>query len=234
MKIFRKKSRSRGGFSLVEVLLALAVLGIAMLSVMGLLNASFESVARNVMMRRAIGVYSAFDRACTAVSTMLKPSGSAYVTDEQLQTKSSFEYVYEWVRSKTGSNWNDAAFFVCISRRIAPEDDASPQHVLQIIKCEGASSTPSQAELTELDSEGSAYFMRVYLSPQLEGRYVEMDADGQVLETQYASGGSLPSSADKYALPYLPLTIDIYPFTPGSASVEDQVPVLTQLLVVPR
>lgn len=233
MKFFRSKTRSRKGFSLVEVLLALAVLGIAMLSIMGLLNATFESVARNVMLRRAIAVYTALDRACSAVSTVIRSDGSSFVTDSAM-TKTSFEYVYEWVRSKTGKDWDDAVFFVCISRRIAPDEDDTPQHVIQIIKCDSDSSTPTQSELNDLDSEGTAFFMRVYLSPQLEGRYTEMDSDGQVLDTQYSTGGSLPSSADKYALPYLPLTVDVYPFTPGSASVEDQVPVMTQLLVISR
>ncbi|MBQ8444789.1 MAG: hypothetical protein IJX22_00185, partial [Opitutales bacterium] len=78
------------------------------------------------------------------------------------------------------------------------------------------------------------YFMRVYLSPQLEGRYVEMDAKGEVLATQYTVGSSLPSNVDRYALPYLPLTVDIYPYSAGSAETEDQVPVLTQFLVVSR
>lgn len=233
MKIFRKNNRSRRGFSLVEVLLALAVLGIAMLSVMGLLNATFETVARNVMTRQALGVYSCLDRGLSSVSTVLKPDGSSFVKETQM-TKTSFGYVYDWVRSKTGKNWNDAVFFVCISRRLNPSDDSSPQHVLQLIKCDSASGTPTQAELTELDSEGPAYFVRLYISPQLEGRYVEMDSKGEVQATRYTAGDSLPSSVDSYALPYLPLTADIYPFTPGSAKTEDQVPVLTQFLVLSR
>lgn len=233
MKIFRKKNRSRRGFSLVEVLLALAVLGIAMLSVMGLLNATFETVAQNVMTRQALGVYSCLDRGLTSVSSILKPDGSAFVKESQM-TKSSFDYVYEWVRAKTGKNWNDAVFLVCISRRVNPSDESTPQHVLQLVKCDSSAGTPTQAELTELDSEGPAYFMRVYLSPQIEGRYVEMDSNGEVQSTQYSVGDSLPSSADNYALPYLALTVDIYPFTPGSAKTEDQLPVLTQYLVLSR
>lgn len=230
---FSKKNRSRKGFSLVEVLLALAVLGIAMLSVMGLLNATFESVARNVMTRQALGVYSGLDRALSSVSSVIRPDGSSFVGSGQM-TKSSFEYAYEWLRGKTGKDWNDAVFFVCVSRRVNPSDDSSPQHVLQIIKCDSASGTPTQAEMTELDSEGPSYFMRVYLSPQLEGRYVEMNADGEVQPAQYSVGDSLPASADRYALPYLPLTVDIYPFSPGSATTEDQLPVLTQFMVLSR
>lgn len=237
MNFFKKKPfRSRGGFSLVEVLLALAVLGIAMLSIMGLLNATFESVGRNVMARRALGVYAALDRAFSSVDSVVKPDGSAAVskTGSGETEKSSFEYVYDWVHSKTGKDWNDAAFFVCVSRRLNPTDDSAPQQISQIIRCESASGTPSQAELTELDSEGAEFFMRVYLSPQLEGRYVEMNDRGEVSETPYAIGGSLPSTADRFALPYLPLTVEIYPFKPGSATVEDQLPVLTQFMVVSR
>lgn len=234
MNIFEKKTASRKkGFSLVEVLLALAVLGVAMLSVMGLMNATFETVSKNVLTRQALGVYSCLDRAFSAVDTVIRPDGSAFVKSGQM-TKASFDYVYEWVQDKTGKNWNDALFLVCISRRLNPTDDSLPQNVLQIVKCESASGTPTQSELTELNVEGPAYFMRVYLSPQLEGRYVEMDAKGEVLTTQYTVGSSLPGNVDRYALPYLPLTVDIYPYSAGSAETEEQVPVLTQFLVVSR
>ena len=228
-----KTIRSRKGFSLVEVLLALAVLGIAMLSVMGLLNATFETVGRNIMTRQAIGVYSCADRSLSSVSSVLRPDGSAVVSAGQM-TKPSFDYVYEWLSGKTGKNWDDALFLVCVQRRVNATDDATPQTVMQIIKCDSASGTPTQAELTELDVEGPMYFLRVYLSPQLEGRYVEMDGDGEVLATQYAVGSALPANPERYALPYLPLTVDIYPFSPGSAETEDQLPVLTQFLVLSR
>lgn len=234
MNILKNKLRSRKkGFSLVEVLLALAVLGIAMLSVMGLMNATFETVSKNVLTRQALGVYSCLDRALASVDAVVLPDGNAFVKSDQM-TKPSFDYVYDWLQGKTGKNWNDALFLVCISRRLNPTDDSAPQNVLQIIKCENASGTPTQAELTDLNSEGPAYFMRVYLSPQLEGRYVEMDAKGEVLPTQYAVGNSLPANVDRYALPYLPLTVDIYPYSPGSAESEEQIPVLTQFLVVSR
>lgn len=233
MNFSAKTTRSRKGFSLVEVLLALAVLGIAMLSVMGLLNATFETVGRNIMTRQAIGVYSCADRSLSSVSSVLRPDGSAVVSAGQM-TKPSFDYVYEWLSGKTGKNWDDALFLVCVQRRVNATDDATPQTVMQIIKCDSASGTPTQAELTELDVEGPMYFLRVYLSPQLEGRYVEMDGDGEVLATQYAVGSALPANPERYALPYLPLTVDIYPFSPGSAETEDQLPVLTQFLVLSR
>lgn len=233
MKISMKKIRSRKGFSLVEVLLALAVLGIAMLSVMGLLNATFEMVGRNVMTRQAIGVYSCVDRAFATVPVMINADGTPIVKDAQM-TKSSFDYVYEWVNSKTGKNWDDALFLVCVSRRLNPTNDSAPQNVLQVIKCNSPAGAPTQAELTELNSEGPAYLVRVYVSPQLEGRYVEMDSNGEVLATQYTVGSSLPSNVERYALPYLPLTVDIYPYTPGSADQEEQLPVLTQYLVLSR
>lgn len=239
MEFFKKntvRTRSRRGFSLVEVLLALAVLGIAMLSIMGLLNATFESVGRNVMSRQALGVYSALDRSFSSVSSILKPDGSAVAeaSTSSGSEKKSFDYVYDWVRAKTGKDWNDAAFFVCIARRVNPSDDENPQQVSQIIYCENAAGTPTQAELTELDAEGASFFVRVYLSPQLEGRFVEMDADGEVSTTAYVAGSALPASADRFALPYLPLTVEIYPFSPGSAKTEDQQPVMTQFLVVSR
>lgn len=233
MSVFRKKIRPRKGFSLVEVLLALAVLGVAMLSIMGLLNATFESVGRNVMMRQALGVYSCADRALSSVSTILRPDGNSVVAQTSM-TKPSFDYVYEWLSSKTGKSWNDALFLVCVSRRINAAEDSLPQRVLQIIKCDGPTSAPTQAELTALDAEGPMYFLRVYLSPQLEGRYVEMDAKGEVLSTQYSVGSSLPGNPEHYALPYLPLTVDVYPYSPGSAETEDQIPVLTQYLVLSR
>ena len=233
MSVFRKKIRSRKGFSLVEVLLALAVLGIAMLSIMGLLNATFESVGRNVMTRQALGVYSCADRALSSVSSVMRTDGSPVISQSTM-TKPSFDYVYEWLSSKTGKNWNDALFLVCVSRRINATEDSLPQRVLQIIKCDGPTSAPTQAELTSLDAEGPMYFLRVYLSPQLEGRYVEMDAKGEVLSTQYSVGSSLPGNPERYALPYLPLTVDVYPYSPGSAETENQIPVLTQFLVLSR
>ncbi len=238
MVFFRKanasrRSRRRGGFSLVEVLLALAVLGIAMLSILGLLNATFESVSRNVMTRQALSVYSCVDNAFSSVSTFIKSDGNTFISESQM-TKPSFDYVYDWVRAKTGKNWNDALFLVCISRRLNANDEGSPQRVLQVMKCDSASDVPTQDELNDLDAEGQTYFLRVYLSPQLRGRYVQMDESGEVASTQYAVGDSLPSNVDTYALPYVPLTVDIYPFSNGATQNENLTPILTQYLVIMR
>ncbi len=228
------RRRSRKGFSLVEVLLALAVLGLAILTIVGLLNAAFESVSQNLQTSQALNVYSRVDRAMQNITEFTDSSGSTKYPQTSLE-KTQFEYVYDLVRSKTGQSWSDALFIVCYNRRLNPDDEQAPQLAMQIILAESEADLPTKSDLDNLDFEGNVYLVRVFISPQLSGQRTTMDSNGEMLNTTYSVGGSLPASADTYALAYLPLTVEIYPYSVGaSQQSESQIPILSQMLVVPR
>lgn len=228
------KKCARKGFSLVEVLLALGVLGIAILSIVGLLNAAFDSVSKNLSVSQALGVYSRIDRALGDASDFLTPDGKPFIKRTEMK-KPSFDYIYDWVRDKKDSAWNDALFLTVFSQRINTEDNASPQLVMRVIKSENATDLPTKAQLDALNYEGNVYFVRVSISPQLEGRHVSMNESGEVLLEPYKTGSPLPGTPETYALPYIPLTLEVYPFSVGATKQsEDQHPTLTQTLIFMR
>ena len=99
-----KRRRSRKGFSLVEVLLALAVLGMAILTIVGLLNAAFASVSSNLQTSQALAVYTRIDRAFSNVREFVDNSGQAIVSESEIKNKPQFDLVYDWVRDKTGGS----------------------------------------------------------------------------------------------------------------------------------
>lgn len=231
----RARSRRRRGFSLVEVLLAVAVLGMAILTIVGLLNAAFESVSSNLRTSQALTVYTRLDGALADVREFISPEGQALVSENDLKTKPSFDYVYEWLNGKNGTSWDDALFVVCFSRRVNPDSDETPQLVMQAIKADSSQSLPTKDDLDSMDFEGNVYLARVFVSPELEGARVEMNSRGEVLSRTHAQGGTLPSSPDAYALAYLPVTVEIYPFAVGSSrQSESQTPILSQMLVISR
>lgn len=228
-------SRARKGFSLVEVLLALAVLGMSILTIVGLLNAAFASVASNLQTSQALSVYTRIDRAFSNVRELTDNNGQCCVTEAEAKKKSSFEVVYDWIRDKTGSDWEDAMFLVCYYRRINPEENRAPQLVSQIIRSDSHNSLPTKSDLDNLDFEGNVYLARVFISPQLDGSRVEMNNNGEVLSRVYTQGSALPSSPDSYALAYLPVTVEIYPYIIGASSQpETQTPTFSQMLVISR
>lgn len=231
----RRNRRSRKGFSLVEVLLALAVLGMAILTIIGLLNAAFESVSTNLQTSQALSVYTRIDRAFTNVREFTDNSGQSVVTEADAKKKPAFDIIYDWVRDKTGNDWDDALFIVCYQRRINPDEDRAPQLAMQLIKAESENDLPSKNDLDDLNYEGNAYLARVFISPQLDGARIEMNQRGEALTRTYAQGSALPSSPDSYALAYLPVTIEIYPYIVGAAKQsETQTPTFSQLLVISR
>jgi prepilin-type N-terminal cleavage/methylation domain-containing protein len=232
---FPFRNRSRKGFSLVEVLLALAVLGMSILTIVGLLNAAFESVSSNLQTSQALSVYTRIDRAFSNVREFSDSDGKACVTESECKKKPAFDIVYEWLRDKTGNSWDDALFLVYYQRRLNPDEDRTPQLVAQLIKANSDNDLPSKSDLDELDSEGNVYLARVFISPQLDGARIAMNDRGEALNQTYTQGSSLPASPDGYALAYLPVTIEVYPYIVGaSKQSESQTPIFSQMLVISR
>ncbi|MCR5183164.1 MAG: prepilin-type N-terminal cleavage/methylation domain-containing protein [Opitutales bacterium] len=226
-------SRKRG-FSLVEVLLALAVLAMAILTILGLLNAAFDTVSENLQTSQALTVRDTMDRALLTPTDILDENGVPVVTQASLPD-TKFSYVYDWVKDKTGKSWNDAAFFVVFSRRLNEEEDDAPQMISQAMYCSSATAMPGKDTLDNLNQDGNAYLVRLFISPELDGQYINMDENGEVANSRYSIGSTLPAKADQYALPYLPMTIEIYPFAIGlSKQAEDQIPIFSNMLILAR
>lgn len=229
----RRRSRAKRGFSLVEVLLALAVLGMSILTILGLLNAAFDTVGNNIQTSQALTVYETFDRALSNVSEIVDESGRSVYTQDSL-TKPKFDCVYDWIKSKTGNSWDSAAFFVVFYRRLN-DDDSTPQMISQVMYCESSNALPSKDVLDSLNQDGNAFLVRAFISPELDGQYVTMDEKGEVAGTRYSVNSQLPADADQYALPYLPVALEIYPYAIGvSKQSEDQTPIFSQLLILQR
>ena len=207
----------------------------SILTIVGLLNAAFESVSSNLQTSQALSVYTRIDRAFSNVREFTDASGKNIVTESESKNKPAFDIVYDWVRDKTGSDWDDALFLVCYHRRINPDQDRAPQLTTRLIKADSSTDLPTKNDLDELDYEGNVYLARVFVSPQLDGARIEMNNNGEVLSRTYTQGSALPSSPDTYALAYLPVTIEIYPYVVGaSQQSETQTPTFSQMLVISR
>lgn len=227
------RSRKRG-FSLVEVLLALAVLGMAILTILGLLNAAFDTVSGNLQTSQALTVYGTMDRSLANINEIVDETGRPVVTQSKMD-QPKFDYVYDWIKDKNGKSWESAAFFVVFSRRLNDEEDKTPQMVTQAMYCESSNKMPTKDILDNLNQDGNAFLVRVFISPELEGQNVTMDANGEVANNQYSAGTALPASAKLYALPYLPVTIEVYPFAIGaSKQAADQIPIFSQMSIIMR
>ena len=248
----------RPGFTLVEVILAVGVIGIAFASLIGILTASFQQVDDIMQTNRALtaaqGLVTAldnprsilFDVTGTTNNLATNYLPSAPEVSSLPADAPNFDLVYNLLKNADTAA-NGVWIYVYERKQVAPYNEVLPGSVVAY----NMGANPVLIEVNRLSNEtftpdiaiarnvvGVPMRVRLTLSRLLVGQRVTLDpATGEPTTAVYASG-SLPASVDNYALAYLPIVAEFFPVeygeTPATFKASDQQPVLVQTIVINR
>ena len=231
---------ARRGFSLVEVTLAIGIVGVAILSLVGILGSTFTQVDDIMQTNRALSgvtrLVAALDNPRSIIyhqpaDTTGMAANSTYLhmgmsTKLEPATKpqpaSNFDIAYRLLRG--AKTTNDAVWLYVYERKI----------VTATVDFNGAvyalSSNPSIMEVASADGNGKNFTamgasarnvigtpmrVRLTLSKLLNGQRVFIDANGEPDPRpayKYVPGMTdLPPEPSDYALAYLPVVAEFFP-----------------------
>lgn len=254
----------RPGFTLVEVILAVGVVGVALASLIGILTASFQQVDDIMQTNRALtaaqGLVTALDNPRSILKDLSATAGiskndtaAAYLPsiaglDNATGDAPNFDLVYNLLKS-ADTPANGVWLYVYERKQVIAAGEVIPSAASSAYKING---NPSLIEVVRMTSDefmpdvaqarnviGTPMRVRLTLSRLLVGQRVTLAADtGEPATTTY-SAGALPSTPDTYALAYLPVVAEFYPHqyetkATFNAASNDQQPVLVQTIVINR
>lgn len=228
----------RPGFTLVEVILAVGVVGVALASLIGILTSSFQQVDDIMQTNRALtaaqGLVTALDNPRSILKDLTVATGisknstaSDYLPattglDNATGDAPNFDLVYNLLKN-ADSSANGVWVYVYERKQVISAGDVIPNTTTGIsaykingnpalIEVVRMASDEFSPELTQARNViGAPMRVRLTLSRLLVGQRVTLDtATGEPSAATYASG-ALPSSPDNYALAYLPIVAEFYP-----------------------
>ncbi len=235
----RRPSR-RPGFSLIEVTLAIGVVGIAILSLVGILGSTFQQVDDIMNTNRALAgvtrLIGALDKprtiaylpvGSTAQNTKyINQTGTVTPALDPLSDASDFDLAYRLLANAATST---TAVWVYVYDRklVAAVKDASYKtssalnynlnanpSVMEVAIAASNNFTPDM--LATRNVVGTPMRVRLTLSRLLVGqRYTLIPTGspnaGEPSSTQWTVGTALPSDPKQYALAYLPIVAEFFP-----------------------
>jgi hypothetical protein len=254
----------RRGFSLIEVTLAIGILGLAILSLVGILSATFSQVSEIMDTNRALAgvtrLIGALDNPRTIVyigSGDPNPVNARFVNqagtvspplDPSPGGAPNFDLAYRLLSQATTTQ-NAVWLFVYDRRTVGPRLNGT-------IETFEASSAPSSMEVAIVADRNFTFDMasarnvigapmriRLTLSRLLEGQRVEVNVSDATLplsepHPRRYTGGALPTDPSRYALAYLPVVAEFFPhdFAPpsGPTIFPEQTPLLVQNIIINR
>jgi type II secretory pathway pseudopilin PulG len=212
-------------FSLVEVILAVGVLGIAILTLVGLVSASFLQVDNIVQTNRALSVISSVN----AVLNNPEFIGGKKIKDIDSTTAPKFNAIYNYVREAVNGTNKTLYYLTTVTNNAQTNTTGSST---LIYNPTGTNLTRQQ--YTSLNGTGTVFRVTLSISKHLEGQRIELNAEGVPTEAIY-SGGMLPPSAENFAPAAIPLHIEVFPYQFGNTTgAQPAQPILTQELVLTR
>lgn len=254
---------ARRGFSLVEVTLAIGIVGVAILSLVGILGSTFQQVDDIMQTNRALSgvtrLVAALDNprsiiyhqasdttGMAANSTYLQVGIPALDPSPIAQPASNFDLAYRLLR---GAKNTDAAVWLYVYER---------KIVTATVDFNGAvyalSSNPSIMEVASADGNGKNFTamgasarnvigtpmrVRLTLSKLLNGQRVQINANGEPDPAiKYVPGTTdLPPEPSDYALAYLPVVAEFFPHDYTDFNIfknPGSAPILVQNIVISR
>jgi len=243
----------RLGFTLVEVIIAVGVVGVAIASLIGILASTFQQVndimQTNAALTSAQGLVTALDNPRIIFKDLTVSSGLSTNTTaasylDNTADKPNFNIVYDLLKN-ADTPANGVWVYVYERKQVisAGELVASGYTLngnpalVEVVRMTSDNFTPDLAQARNV--LGSPMRVRLTISKLLVGQRVTLDpTTGEPTTATYASG-SLPASVDNFALAYLPIVAEFYPHEYESATVfkaatNDQQPVLVQTIVINR
>ena len=259
----RNPSTSRPGFSLVEVTLAIGIVGVAVLSLVGILGSTFQQVDDIMQTNRALSgvtrLVAALDSprsiiyhqsgdttGLAANSQYIQQGITALDPNPTTQPAPNFDIAYRLLSQ--AKNTDAAVWLYVYERKVvtATSDFSGTTYAL--------SSNPSIMEVASADGNGKNFTaigasarnvigtpmrVRLTISKLLNGQRYQINATtGEPDAPTFTPGSSdLPVAPSDYALAYLPVVAEFFPHDYTTFDVfktRSDKPILVQNIVISR
>jgi Tfp pilus assembly protein PilV len=233
----RNPSSVRPGFSLVEVTLAIGIVGVAILSLVGILGSTFQQVDDIMQTNRALSgvtrLVAALDNprsiiyhsptdttGLAANSTYLHQGMTSLDPQATAQPASNFDLAYRLLRA--AKNTDSAVWLYVYERKVvtatsdftgATYNLSSNPSVMEVASAAGNGNNFTAIGASSRNVVGSPMRVRLTLSKLLNGQRVLIDANGEPSPAvKYVPGSTdLPVEPYDYALAYLPVVAEFFP-----------------------
>ena len=239
MKSFSTSSSTRRGFSLVEVTLAIGIVGMAILSLVGILGSTFQQVDDIMQTNRALAgvtrligaldnprsiVYLDSTAATNSANTVYVHQSAAYkaLLDPNPTTSPATNFDISYRLLKAADTSANGVWLYVYERKVLPT--ATETSVAGDVVTYNVTSNPSVMEVAICDKDsfppsftstrnvvGTPMRVRLSISKLLIGQRYAIDATSlEPSNTAWTGTGTLPDS-NLYALAYLPVVAEFFP-----------------------
>ena len=239
MKSSSTPSTPRRGFSLVEVTLAIGIVGMAILSLVGILGSTFQQVDDIMQTNRALSgvtrligaldnprsiVYLDSGAATSSANTVYIHQSATYKTlvDPNPTTSPATNFDISYRLLKAADTSTKGVWVYVYERKVLPSSSetsvagdvvtynvTSNPSVMEVAICQNDSFTPAFAATRNV--VGTPMRVRLSISKLLIGQRCAIDATSlEPSSTTWTGTGSLPDS-NLYALAYLPVVAEFFP-----------------------
>jgi len=254
---------ARPGFSLVEVTLAIGIVGVAILSLVGILGSTFQQVDEIMQTNRALSgvtrLIGALDNPRSIIyhqpgdasgmlanSTYLQVGIPTLDPSPVLLPASNFDIAYRLLR---GAKTTDVAVWLYVYERkiVTATSDftgtvyalSSNPSIMEVASAEGNGKNFTAIGASARNVIGSPMRVRLSLSKLLSGQRVLINANGEPDPSiKYVPGTTdLPLEPSDYALAYLPIVAEFFShdYSPyDSFKTKSEIPLLVQNIVISR
>lgn len=256
-------SSSRRGFSLIEVTLAIGIVGIAILSLVGILGSTFQQVDDIMQTNRALSgvsrLVSALDNPRTIIwINAYGPATTTYVHQgrpslDPIPTApaSNFDIAYRMLSGAASASAEPVWVYVYERKLVTAFFDAtaspsgltynlnSNPAIMEVAVVAGPDAPDdfSFRLAAERNVIGTPMRVRLSLSKLLIGQRFQLDANGEPGPAKWAVGSPLPPDPNQYALAYLPVVAEFFAHDysrPDTFRNREETPVLVQNIVISR
>ena len=239
MKSSSTPSIRRPGFSLVEVTLAIGIVGMAILSLVGILGSTFQQVDDIMQTNRALAgvtrligaldnprsiVYLDSTAATSSANTVYIHQAATYKTvlDPNPTTSPATNFDISYRLLKAADTSANGVWVYVYERKVLPTSSettvsgdtvtynvTSNPSIMEVAICDKDSFTPVFAATRNV--VGTPMRVRLSISKLLIGQRCAIDASTlEPSSTAWAGTGTLPDS-NLYALAYLPVVAEFFP-----------------------
>ena len=250
----------RRGFSLVEVTLAIGIVGMAILSLVGILGSTFQQVDDIMQTNRAIAGVTRLVGALDNPRSIIYMDDSATANNTKYihqaigtldptpttMPASNFEIAYRFLSK--ANNTKNAVWLYVYERKVlsgSDEVDASAgttkyninanPSVMEVAYSSSGNFTPVQAAARNV--VGVPMRVRISLSKLLIGQRYAVDATNLEPTSATWTGSETLPDVYLYPLAYLPVVVEFFPHDYADFSVfksREETPILVQNIVISR
>jgi Tfp pilus assembly protein PilV len=239
MKSSSIPSTTRRGFSLVEVTLAIGIVGMAILSLVGILGSTFQQVDDIMQTNRALAgvtrligaldnprsiVYLDSGAATSSANTVYVHQSATYkaLVDPNPTTSPATNFDISYRLLKAADTSANGVWLYVYERKVLPSSSettvagdvvtynvTSNPSVMEVAICQTDSFTPAFAGTRNV--VGTPMRVRLSISKLLIGQRCAIDATSlEPSSSTWTGTGALPDS-NLYALAYLPVVAEFFP-----------------------